>query len=208
MPNGNSKRFTALPVITVWTIFFTVMSISFVETATGENQTETKGSTVDAKAVSKAQQFKEAVESNRDKIRKRIEMIRMWGLVSELNLDEETAKKIFPIINRFQKQQYDLALSLHQVKLQLAEVISQDQSQDDKLQYLITQYREYMIKETQLISEKFDEIFSFLNTKQKAQYILFGDRFNRELKTIIQQIKTENYQKKMHELSPQSSPDN
>ena len=208
MSSGNSKRFITLHVIMVWTILFTVMSISFAETATDENATETNGSKVDADAVSKTQQFREAVESSRDKIRKRIEMIRMWGLVSELNLDEETAKKIFPIINTFQKQQYDLALSLHKVKLQLAEVISQDQSQDEKLQHLITQYREYMIKETQLISEKFDKIFSFLNTKQKAQYILFGDRFNRELKTIIQQIKTENYQKKLHDLSPQSSPDN
>ena len=48
-----------------------------------------------------------------------------------------------------------------------------------------------MATQAGLVTESYDRLTAILNPRQKAQYILFRDRFNKELQLIIRQVMTQ-----------------
>ena len=46
---------------------------------------------------------KPPTKEQRDKVKNRIETVKMWKLTKALDLDEATSTKLFPIINKYDK---------------------------------------------------------------------------------------------------------
>jgi hypothetical protein len=135
---------------------------------------------------------KDALNQERERIKHRIEMIRMWGLVSELNLDAGKAKIFFPIINEYQQRKNIAARKMHEIRVRMAEVLSKDGSSSQDIQRLINEYSAAASEQAKLSQEEFNKLGEILTLRQQAQYILFGDRFNRELYFTIRQAMDEN----------------
>ena len=74
----------------------------------------------------------------------------------------------------------------------MAEVLSKDGSSSQDIQRLINEYSAAASEQTRLSQEEFGRLAEILTLRQQAQYILFGDRFNRELYFTIRQAMGEN----------------
>jgi hypothetical protein len=140
---------------------------------------------------SQTEAVKDALGQERERIKQRIEMIRMWGLVSELNLDAGKAKIFFPIINEYQQRKNLAAHKMHEIKMRMAEALSRKGASSEEVRQLIAGYCAAASEQTKLSQEEFSRLSEVLNPRQQAQYILFGDRFNRELYFIIRQAMDE-----------------
>lgn len=191
MLEGLSTVRKTLKILAAWTFVFGLCGAAYaqstqVQQSVPEEQTDQKIDT-----AAKTEAFKEAIQQERDRVRRRIEMIRMWGLVSELNLDEKTANALFPIIKEFQQRRQDLSTQIHLTKMQLASSVSKSGASDEQVEKLIKKLRNLIDAHNRLAMEEFDKLSTILNPKQQVQYILFGDRFNRELQIIIRQVVTQ-----------------
>ncbi len=176
-----------LPFITFW--FVLLASLTTVSAEQHGAQGSAPWTRVEKDdASSKTDALKEAIGQERERVRQRIEMIRMWSLITELELDEEKAKALFPIISEFRQKRYTLAVEIHQVKLQLAAAMARTGSEESEFQGLIQRYRKLMNDYSGLALQEFDRMSAVLNPRQQSKYILFGDRFNRELQVIIHQV--------------------
>jgi hypothetical protein len=177
-----------LKIIAAWTFVFSLCGTAYAQSAQVQQTVPEEKTDQKIDATAKTEAFKEAIQQERDRVRRRIEMIRMWGLVSELNLDQKTANALFPVIKEFQKRRQNLSTEIHQTKMQLAASVSKSGASDEQVKNLIAKLRHLIDAHNRLIMEEFDKLSTILNPKQQVQYILFGDRFNRELQVIIRQV--------------------
>ncbi|MBI4775320.1 MAG: hypothetical protein HY788_14320 [Deltaproteobacteria bacterium] len=129
----------------------------------------------------------DALEQEKERVRKRIHMIRIWRLTSELNLNENTARDLFPILNAFQERRGQLMAEGRRIERMLAAEIGRETHDERTIQSLLDDYRLNEKRKYELYREESTKLESLLTPKQLAQYILFGQRFNMELQYIFRE---------------------
>jgi hypothetical protein len=190
-----------LPIVAVCVLFPGLWVESYAQTLDKGAIVSEHPSDQNEDATVKAQAVKKAISRERERVRQRIEMIRMWGLISELNLDDTTAKAFFSILHGFRQKQFEFTVQINDLKLHLAEAASKSETPKEKLQQLIDQYISLLISRDRLASEELKQLSTILNPRQQCQYILFGDRFNRDLQVIIRQVISKDNSKDNQESS-------
>jgi len=118
-----------------------------------------------------------------EKIRKKIEALRIWKLAEALDLDEETSSKLFPVLKKYDRRRAKAQRELRQgmKELKLALKAGKEESLTDIIDRL-----EQSHKALQRINdEERQALKRILTVKQQAQYILFQQRFKREIRKII-----------------------
>ncbi|MDA0334212.1 MAG: hypothetical protein O2782_03505 [bacterium] len=119
---------------------------------------------------------------------KHFEMLRMWRLIDELEIDEEQAIKVFPVYGR-QRAHLD-ALEQNR-RMVLAEVTQQlrEDAEDDDLRVSIRKVRaaEEAIATSQEDFAK--ELASLLTVRQQARLLLFDANFRTDLVDIVRRMR-------------------
>ncbi len=132
-------------------------------------------------------QFQEDEPSSekREKIRKRIETLRMWKLTEALDLDEETSARLFPLLSKFDKQRAQLQQSIRKDMRELRRALRSQQDADFAgiVGRLETNHREMQ----RIKDEEFQELKTVLSPKQQAQLILFNMKFRNEMRKMIEE---------------------
>ncbi len=131
--------------------------------------------------------FPDNVESERERVRRRIDMLRIWRLTSELNLDEPTARKLFPVLHAFQVRRSQLRSECNRIEKKLALELRNEQRNGEKIKSLIEAYKQNELKKYELYQEEARKLEDVLTPRQYAQYILFAERFNLELQYIFRE---------------------
>jgi len=129
----------------------------------------------------------DALEQEKERVRKRIHMIRIWRLTSELNLNEDTARDLFPILNAFQERRGRLMAEGRRIERMLAAEIGRETQDEDKIKSLLDDYKLNEKRKYQLYRDESTKLESLLTPRQLAQYIIFGQRFNLELQYIFRE---------------------
>ena len=129
----------------------------------------------------------DALEKEKERVRKRIHMIRIWRLTSELNLNEDTARDLFPILNAFQERKGRLMFEGRRIEKMLAAAIGPEGQNEDAIRNYLDAYKVNEKRKYELYREEATKLESLLTPRQLAQYILFGQRFNMELQYIFRE---------------------
>ncbi len=125
----------------------------------------------------------EPSSEKREQIRKRIETLRMWKLTEELDLDEKTSARLFPVLGKYDKQRAKLQHTIRKDMRELRRSLRSDQDADYRgmLDRLEKNHKEMQsIKDAEI-----KELKTILTAKQQAQYLLFHMKFKREMRRII-----------------------
>ncbi|MEK6527326.1 MAG: hypothetical protein AAB089_04105 [Nitrospirota bacterium] len=118
-----------------------------------------------------------------EKVRKKVETLKLWKLTDALDLDEATAVKLFPIINKYDKKRFTAEQNIRKDMKNLRKNV--DTANPDELKELIGRIEENH-KELQAINhEQLEELSSKLPVKKLAKFIIFQQDFDREMKNII-----------------------
>ena len=117
-----------------------------------------------------------------DEIRRHIQTYRMWEMTKALDLTEDQVAKIFPTLNRIEKEKADLNKQIGLEIRELKELL-------DIKEYNLDQIKEKLEKIKELkgkIQEKDAEIEKLLEdnltVEQQAKYIIFSVKFMRDLR--------------------------
>jgi Spy/CpxP family protein refolding chaperone len=119
-----------------------------------------------------------------EEIRRHIQIFRMWEMTKALDLTEEQATKIFPVLNRIEKEKGELNREITKEIRKLRELIEEVEEELDSNQ--IKKKLERIKELRKQIQEKDSEIEKLLEKnltiEQQAKYIIFSIKFMKDLR--------------------------
>ena len=121
----------------------------------------------------------------REKIRKRIELIRMWKLTEELDLTEETGAKLFPILHKYDEKRVELQKERKDIMNQLKKTLEDEATTDEAIEAAMDNVEKNALAQSDLIRQQREELKGVLSPRQQAKFILFQREFHREIRKII-----------------------
>ncbi len=124
---------------------------------------------------------------DRERIRERIETLTMWKLMEFLDLDKETADKIYAIRRKFNERKEELRKSLNGDFLRLRQKLDNYQpgAADEEIKQLLESIRAKRRELTNLWENQYDEVSGVLSVRQQARLVLFLKDFQRELRSVL-----------------------
>ena len=121
----------------------------------------------------------------REKIRKRIELIRMWKLTEELDLTEETGAKLFPILHKYDEKRIKLGKERRKITEQLRKALEDEATPDEEIEAAMEKVEKNALAASDLLRQQREELKGVLSPRQQAKFILFQGQFQREIRKLI-----------------------
>ncbi|MDA8168625.1 MAG: hypothetical protein M0Z59_02875 [Nitrospiraceae bacterium] len=124
-----------------------------------------------------------------EKIREKINTLRMWQLTRALNLDENTAARLFPILNGFDKKRAGLEYGQ---RISMRDLRDAVQGGDEARMKAVMDKLEASHQALErLNSAERAQVKRVLTVQQQAKFLLFQHEFNRRLRKMIAQARQE-----------------
>jgi hypothetical protein len=207
MINEKNMWGKAAVIFAFLTVVWTMANLALAEDQTPKDMTSSPGETNSSLSPpDNPETVKDALTQERERIKQRIDMIRLWSLITELGLDGEKAKVFFPLMYDYQRRKNLLIKKVYNLKMRLAAALSNKDASPEEVQKLLDEYCDLTSQQTRLSQEELRKLSEILTPRQQAQYILFGDRFNRELNFIIRQAMSDNDRKPDRTKDGKSAP--
>ncbi len=118
-----------------------------------------------------------------------IETIRIWRLTEELNLSEDQAAKLFPKLKKIREVKREFKRKRREILKAIEKELKRKKPREDvlkkEIEDLNREDKEFREKEERLK----EEIFEVLTIEQQARFLLFQERFDREIREMIKRIR-------------------
>jgi hypothetical protein len=122
-----------------------------------------------------------------EKVRSRIETLRMWKLTKALDLDEKTSAQLFPLLNKYDKKRADLERTLRDNIRELRESLSG--KREGQVRSILEKLEQNHKAMQGIKDAEWDELKGILTVEQQARFILFQLEFEREIRRIIDETR-------------------
>lgn len=121
-----------------------------------------------------------------DKDVERVEILRMWRMMETLDLDKQTADKIFEIRSRFLEERQDLRRQIRDDFQRLRQLVAQPSGQPDEkeLAKALSDIRDTRAKLKSLWDRQYDEVSKLLTIPQQAKLLIFLKDFSRSIRAL------------------------
>lgn len=128
-----------------------------------------------------------AQSERRQEMRKRIELLAMWQMMKELDLDEETAQKIFAIRKRFVDERKAIRAGLRESFRELRQIVDHppDQASEERLRELLKNIRSKRKELMQLKEKQYEDVAGVLTLRQQAKLVIFLKDFRRRIRSLM-----------------------
>jgi len=125
----------------------------------------------------------------RERIRKRIDLIRMWKLTEALSLNQETGAKLFPVLSRYDEQRRDLGKKRRDLLAALKAETGSAKPSEEKATGLLKDWESIQSEEQDVNRREREELKTILTPVQQAQYLVFQLEFAREIRKAITDVR-------------------
>jgi len=119
-------------------------------------------------------------DQNRQRMREKFETLKMWKIMDALNLNSQTALKIFPVIREMDEKKMNLREKQRNLMKKIGNLSKGADNPAGNLGTLANQIFDINEQIAALPREEFKKLKGILTEKQLAQYILFQQRFRKE----------------------------
>ncbi|MDH5201664.1 MAG: hypothetical protein OEZ31_02470 [Nitrospirota bacterium] len=118
-----------------------------------------------------------------ERVRKRVETLRMWKLTKVLDLNEKTSAQLFPLLNGYDRKRAEIERALWTGMKDLRDSLKE--RRESRLRDILDRL-EMDHKALQRINdEERAEVKKILTVEQRAKFVLFQVEFNKEIRRII-----------------------
>ena len=122
-----------------------------------------------------------------EKVRNRIETLRMWKLTKALDLDEKTSAQIFPLLNRYDKKRAEIENAMRDNMRELRESLRG--KREGQLKNILDRLEQNHRSMQSIKDAEWEELKGILSVEQQAKFIIFQLEFDREIKKIIEETR-------------------
>ncbi len=128
----------------------------------------------------------------RERIRKRVELMRMLQLTEALNLDEETATRLFARLRPIQQKRWGLFQKRQRIQRELREATKSESVDEARLETLMNGVAETQRAMSELEQEEIESLEGLLTPWQKAKYLVFREHFQQKMKERLRKARKRN----------------
>lgn len=128
-------------------------------------------------------------EERRAQIFRRIETFRMIRMTEALNLDEETAARVFTRLRPIDQKRWGLIQERNQLRREIKKGTDAGKVESRQLEGWRKRLRENQQALEKLGEEELNALEGLLTPEQQAKYLLFRERFQEELKERIREAR-------------------
>lgn len=122
-----------------------------------------------------------------EKVRNRIETLRMWKLTKALDLDEKTSAQLFPLLNRYDKKRAETENAMRDNMRELRESLRN--KRDAQLKSVLERVEQNHRSMQSIKDAEWEELKGILTIAQQAKFIIFQQEFDREIRKIIEETR-------------------
>lgn len=122
---------------------------------------------------------------DRERVRDRIELMKMWKLTEVLDLDQETASKLFPVMHEFDLKQQELRIKRGETIKRMKEALDKRTSDASVLHPLIEEFKKNERDMLDLRMQLIDSLSKILSDEQIVKMIALIPRFERDVKALL-----------------------
>jgi len=121
----------------------------------------------------------------RQKIARRIQLIRMNAIITAIGLDPKQAPTFFAVANQFEKKLKKIHQSNHQIMSQLGQMVRSGQYRAKKINSLAAQLMKNQIRIKQLELKRFQAVRKIVTAQQLAKLLIAMPRIERRIRRLI-----------------------
>lgn len=125
----------------------------------------------------------------REKVKERIETIRMWKMMNTLDLSREQSEKIFPLLQEIEERRRMLFEERGRAMRELEETVRGEHPDEGAVVALMERIEQNQEEMEKLRREEKKSLGSILSPLQQGRYLIFKETFERELRSIIRDAK-------------------
>jgi hypothetical protein len=118
----------------------------------------------------------------------RLELIRLWWLVEELQVDEEQATRLFPVWSQHHRDRKALQQRRREAGRELVALLREDAKEETlkkQIEVLVV-----LDQEKADLARKFHQSMTeLLTVRQQARFLLFEERFRKDLKDLLEEFR-------------------
>lgn len=126
---------------------------------------------------------------NREKMRERLNTIKIWKMTEAVGLTTEQSEKFFPIYNQQRKDHEKLEKERFELVDKLSNLADEHDGSDSEINKTIDKLIDHDGKFAQLRKKYLKEIAAVISVKQQARLLVFEERFRRRLQEDIRDIR-------------------
>ena len=118
-------------------------------------------------------------------LREKINMMRIWKLTEVLDLNEETASRLFPVLHKYKKERDELKHDMKITAKELEKAVNT--GSDEEIRNILRGIKQSRDKLRGIEDKELAELRDILTVQQQAKYILFHQKFKRQIKKRLLQ---------------------
>ncbi len=123
--------------------------------------------------------------NSREGLADRIITLRNWKLMEEFDLSDERAREVFSILDRFDKERSRLIRKRRKILEDLRQELGAQVPARPRLRSLMRELQEINVELARLPARECEALKPVFTLEERARYVLFSNRFARELRGII-----------------------
>jgi Spy/CpxP family protein refolding chaperone len=151
------------------------------------------GFAADSLAIMPEDSDRPPTREQREKVRKRIETLKMWKLTKALDLDEKTSAQLFPLINKYDKKRAEIEFNIRDGTRELRRYLKENNK--ESLKNVIDRLEQNRRVLQSINEEEWAELKKVLTIEQQANFILFRQEFDKEIRKIIADAREKRHRK-------------
>lgn len=123
--------------------------------------------------------------SKQERLKERLITMRNWKLMQELDLSGGKAQEVFNILKKYDDKRERLILRRRRLLRDLREESARDGASEEALKRLMKDLIRVNVLLAGLPEEEVKGLSSVFSLKEQARYLLFVERFGREMQRVI-----------------------
>ena len=121
--------------------------------------------------------------------RERLELIRLWRLVDELQIGEEQAVRLFPFWSNHRRQTREIQQDRKKAVEELVNLLGREEVRDEALKEKMKQIRAIEKKKEELARIFHEKMADLLTVRQQALLLLFQEKFRKDLQDFLKEVR-------------------
>lgn len=126
-----------------------------------------------------------AEPKRKEKIQQRVEMMLMWKLTNALDLDVETAAKLFPLVSKQAKERRAFVRKAKNIFDDMKDALAEDSVDEEALRKYISDMEEIKAGMDEMQRRHLTELKKILSVEQQARLFLVLPEFTEGLRNVV-----------------------
>ncbi len=124
-------------------------------------------------------------QGKREEAMKKVETLKKWRLIEELNLDEKTADSFLPMLSSIDRERRELMKERMEALRRLREALNSPAPGERRIKEGIDMAESVSRKLQELSEKEIKAAREHLTYEQQARFLIFNQEFAREMRRII-----------------------